>query len=36
MCDIAFEKTNFRGRTVNKASAYAEADVRKNKCGVFL
>ena len=27
MCDIVFEKTKGRGRTVNRTSAYAEAAV---------
>ena len=29
MCDIVFEKAKGRGRTVNRASVYAEAAVRR-------
>ena len=29
MCDIVFEKTKRRGGTVNKTTAYAEADVQR-------
>ena len=29
MCDIIFEKAKGRGRTVDRASVYAEAAVRK-------
>ena len=29
MCDIVFEKAKGRGRTVNRASVYAEAAIRR-------